>query len=98
MSKADSDKKTLSQYRINSVPRSFFSPKAHVYGKLENLISNMIIGDKLPSERNLSEILECSRGTLRDQLLILEVKGYLFNSQGKSRVYIKKIPKAKATK
>ena len=52
--------------------------------KLENLIHarTLQVGEKLPSERRLMEMLGVGRGAVREALRILEIKGYVESRPG----------------
>ena len=56
---------------------------------IESLIAGkgLTSGDKLPSQRNLSELLGLSRPTIREALIALEVRGRLIIEPGKG-VYL----------
>jgi DNA-binding GntR family transcriptional regulator len=55
-----------------------------IYEKLyEEIVSGKYqTGDKLPSENDLSQMLDVSRGTLRQALLLLKENGYIYNVKG----------------
>jgi len=52
---------------------------------------DFLIGEKLPSERELVKELNVSRGTLRDAFRILESQGVLETKPGGGRVLVKEI-------
>jgi len=66
--------------------------KAKVYEKIAEQIQRLICdgflkpGDKLPSERELAEIFQVSRGSLRDAVRALEVTGLVEPRQGEGTV------------
>ncbi len=53
---------------------------------------NIKVGEKLPSERKLSEILNSNRSVIRESLARLESFGYIFIEHGKSTTLIKELP------
>ncbi len=53
---------------------------------------NIKLGDKLPSERNLAEILGWTRTVVREQLVRLESFDFISIEHGKSTVLLKEIP------
>ena len=55
------------------------------YEKIEEMIrsSSLSPGDKLPSESELAQQLNVSRGTLRQALSLLKEDGVIYNHQGK---------------
>jgi len=52
---------------------------------------DFLIGEKLPSERELAKELNVSRGTLRDAFRILESQGVLETKPGGGRILVKEI-------
>ena len=66
--------------------------KTKVYEKIAEQIQRLICdgflkpGDKLPSERELAEIFQVSRGSLRDAVRALEVTGLVEPRQGEGTV------------
>jgi GntR family transcriptional regulator, transcriptional repressor for pyruvate dehydrogenase complex len=67
-------------YHINHSPRMF----EQVTKQIMNFIHSEQIskGSKIPTERNLSELLEVSRSSIREGIRILELLGYLDSRQG----------------
>jgi len=56
------------------------------------LQGNLTAGDRLPSERELQEMLEVSRNTLRESLRVLEQKGLIEIRQGnRGGIFVKEI-------
>ncbi len=72
----------MSASLLDPIRRSRISEQ--VADKLENLIRarKLHLGDKLPSERQLMEMLGVGRGAVREALRILEIKGYVDSRPG----------------
>jgi GntR family transcriptional repressor for pyruvate dehydrogenase complex len=67
-------------YHIKQAPRMF----EHVIKQIIKLITSEQIakGSKIPTERNLSVLLNVSRSSIREGIRILELLGYLDSRQG----------------
>jgi GntR family transcriptional repressor for pyruvate dehydrogenase complex len=67
-------------YQIKQMPRMF----EQVIKQIMNFLisENVSAGSKIPTERNLSELLEVSRSSIREGIRILELLGYLESRQG----------------
>jgi GntR family transcriptional repressor for pyruvate dehydrogenase complex len=67
-------------YQIKQVPRMF----EQVTKQIMNFINSEHIstGSKIPTERNLSDLLEVSRSSIREGIRILELLGYLESRHG----------------
>jgi GntR family transcriptional repressor for pyruvate dehydrogenase complex len=67
-------------YQIKQAPRMF----EQVIKQIVKLISSEQIakGSKIPTERNLSVMLEVSRSSIREGIRVLELLGYLDSRQG----------------
>lgn len=72
-----------------------FSELQKKYAHLKDLVlyikSNFQVGAKLPSERELEDIVGYTRSTLRESLIRLECFGFVSIEQGKSMIYIKEL-------
>jgi GntR family transcriptional regulator, transcriptional repressor for pyruvate dehydrogenase complex len=67
-------------YQIKQAPRMFEQVTKQILKFItSDEISN---GSKIPTERNLSEMLEVSRSSIREGIRILELLGYLDSRQG----------------
>ena len=49
---------------------------------------NLSVGDKLPTERKLSETLSLSRNTIRDAIRIMGSMGFIESRQGSAIIYL----------
>ncbi|MFD2924883.1 FadR/GntR family transcriptional regulator [Halobacillus naozhouensis] len=67
-------------YRLDSVPRMFEEVIRQIISYIQE--NELRKGDKLPTERKLSELLEVSRSSVREGLRILELLKYLESRQG----------------
>ncbi|HSY66961.1 MAG TPA: GntR family transcriptional regulator, partial [Terriglobales bacterium] len=61
--------------------------RSRVYEEVAKQIERLILkklqpGDKLPSERDLAEMLRVSRGSIRDAIRTLELLGVVETRQG----------------
>ncbi len=72
----------MSEKFLDPIKRTRISEQ--VADRLENLIRDrkLSIGEQLPSERQLMEMLGVGRGAIREALRILEIKGYVEIKQG----------------
>ncbi|MBM7691691.1 DNA-binding FadR family transcriptional regulator [Peribacillus deserti] len=67
-------------YHLRSVPRMFEEVTRSIISYIHD--ENLEKGDKLPPERELSELLGVSRSSVREGLRILELLKYLDSRQG----------------
>jgi DNA-binding transcriptional regulator YhcF (GntR family) len=72
--------KETENYQIKQAPRMF----EQVIKQIIKLITSESIskGSKIPTERNLSVLLEVSRSSVREGIRVLELLGYLESRQG----------------
>lgn len=72
----------MSEKLLDPIRRSRISEQ--VADKIEAVIraQKLSLGDKLPSERHLMEMLGVGRGAVREALRILEIKGYVESRAG----------------
>ncbi|MBD8067939.1 FadR/GntR family transcriptional regulator [Bacillus sp. PS06] len=66
--------------KINQIPRMFEEVSKQIINYIND--ENLQIGDKLPTERKLSELLEVSRSSIREGLRILELLQFIESRQG----------------
>jgi GntR family transcriptional regulator, transcriptional repressor for pyruvate dehydrogenase complex len=72
--------KLMKNYAIKPIPRMFEQVVKQI---IEYIDSNQLaVGTKLPTERQLSEVLGVSRSSIREGIKVLELLHYLESKQG----------------
>lgn len=77
-------------YEVQGIPRMF----QQVANELVNYITSEELpkGTKIPTERNLSELLGVSRSSIREGIRVLELLGYLDSRQGEGTFVSEALP------
>lgn len=70
----------MKQFRIDSLPRIFEQVAKQIVHYIQH--EKLDSGAKLPTERNLSELLQVSRPSVREGIRVLELLKYLDSRQG----------------
>ncbi|HET7616327.1 MAG TPA: GntR family transcriptional regulator [Bacillales bacterium] len=67
-------------YHIQSLPRTFEQVSKQIVDYIRD--ERLKIGDKLPPERKLAELLQVSRSSVREGLRVLELLKYVYSRHG----------------
>lgn len=90
------DAETLAEVKQVHLDKSVFTA-LQKYKPLHDLVfylnmQKLSVGSKLPSERELSEVVGYNRTVIREQLVRLESYEYVDINHGKSTLLIKELP------